>query len=57
MRVARDYAKFKNLIVFGTKFVSHEMEVCEYRNSFSTVITLYPWYINDSKSPFQCLIL
>ena len=51
--VAQDYAKFKNLIVFGTKFVPLEMKTfVNIGNNFWTIITLDPWYINDSNSHF-----
>ena len=41
MIVAQDYAKFKNLIVFGTKFVPLEMKTfVNIGNNFRTVITL-----------------
>ena len=54
MSVAQDYAKFKNFIVFGTKFVPLEKKTfVNIGNSFGTVITLYPWYINDPNSHFQ----
>ena len=43
MSVAQDYAKFKNFIVFGTKFVPLEMKAfVNIGNNFWTVKTLYP---------------
>ena len=43
MTVAQDYAKFKNLIVFGTKFVPLEMKTfVNIGNNFWTIITLDP---------------
>ena len=51
--VAQDYAKFTYLIVFGTKFVPLEMKTfVNIGNSFGTVITLYPGYINYSNCQF-----
>ena len=41
MTIAQDYAKFKNLIVFGTKFIPLEMKTfVNIGNNFWTVITL-----------------
>ena len=41
MTIAQDYAKFKNLIVFGTKFIPLEMKIfVNIGNNFWTVITL-----------------
>ena len=43
MSVVRDYAKFTNSIVFGTKFVPLEMKTfVNIGNGFGKVITLYP---------------
>ena len=43
MTVAQDYAKFKNQIVFGTKFVPLEMKTfVNIGNKFWTIITLDP---------------
>ena len=53
MSVVRDYAKFMNSIVFGTKFVPLEMKTfVNIGNSFGKVITLYSCYRNDSNSQF-----
>ena len=41
--IAQNYAKFKNFIVFGTKFVPLEMKTfVNIGNNFWMVITLYP---------------
>ena len=51
--IAQDYAKFTNSIVLGKNFVPLEMKTfVNIGNSFGTVITRYPWYINNSNSHF-----
>ena len=51
--VEQEYAKFTYFIVFGTKFVPLEIKTfVNIGNSFWMVITLYPWYINDSNYHF-----